>query len=232
MEDIERSSSKIVIINAGDKRIGFVIDEMLGQQEIVIKTLGNILKNVEHITGATILGEGKVILILDALGIFSSARKSIYGMQPSAPRAGKIKSGGDNAAPAAPDAPAGGKGGIKILVVDDSSVIRKSIASALQSSGYEVIEAVDGVDALEKLRRNDFSLVTVDIMMPRMDGYELVKNIRALPKYLKTPVIMVSSKSEKIDKLRGLDAGADEYITKPFEKSVILSVINNFINKG
>ena len=119
--------------------------------------------------------------------------------------------------------------GKNILVVDDAKTMRRTIAKALKTAGYNVDEAEDGIDALNKAKDKEYDLFTIDILMPRMDGYELTKNLRNLPQYSTTPMIMVSSKSEKIDKLRGLDSGADEYITKPFEKSHLIKMIMKFL---
>ena len=107
--------------------------------------------------------------------------------------------------------------------------MRRTIVKTLKTAGYDVDEAVDGMDAFKKAEEKVYDLFTIDIIMPRMDGYELTKKLRNLPRYSTIPMIMVSSKSDKIDKLRGLDAGADEYITKPFEKSHLVKMIMKFL---
>lgn len=221
--DKSKESCNIIIIKLSEKSIGFIVDKILGQQEIVIKKLGTILKNIEHVSGATILGEGNVILILDILGIYASAKKITRTAINSKTRNQKsFKSPVDNIKSKSANK--------SILIVDDAKTIRASLSSILKKSGFSVEEASDGEEALSLALSKKFDLFTVDVMMPRMNGYDFVKNIRNTPEYVRTPVIMISSKSEQIDKMRGIDAGADDYLTKPFNKNLLLTTINKLLS--
>ncbi|MBP7652702.1 response regulator [Candidatus Dependentiae bacterium] len=222
---IEKEYFQITIINISDKRIGFIIDRLIAQQEIVIKSLGNVLKNVKHVTGATILGEGNVILILDILGVYSTAKKMV-DLSAGGSFQNLTKSNQSNVKINNPHIDVHKK---KILIIDDSSTMRATLKEHLEEAGYATVQAKDGFEAIEKMKNEHIDMFTVDINMPGMNGYELTRKIRELPDYVKKPVIMVSSKSDKIDKMRGLDSGADEYITKPYDKNNLLQLIKKFL---
>jgi len=115
--------------------------------------------------------------------------------------------------------------GIKVLIVDDSSTIRRSAEIFLFETGCEVITAVDGFDAMAKIVDNHPDIIFIDIVMPRLDGYQACQMIKKNDKFQSTPVIMLSSKDGVFDKAKGRMAGSDEYLTKPFTKEVLLSVI-------
>ncbi len=221
IDDQDNKYCQVMITKISDKRIGFIIDGLVGQQEIVIKSLGKILKNIKHISGATILGEGNVILILDILGIFNTAKKIIeISSDPYAKPSGDLIKRENKIQH---------KEKKKILITDDSRTMRLTLKSNLQEAGYNVIEAKDGVEALEKVKNEKIDLFTVDVMMPGMSGYDLTKKIRGFSQHTKTPIIIVSSQSEKVDKMRGLDAGADEYIIKPYEKTELINLVKSFL---
>ena len=112
--------------------------------------------------------------------------------------------------------------GKKVLVVDDEEVIRKLLRIHLVKWGYDVIEAVDGEDALEQLDKEDFDLLICDIMMPNKDGWEVLKEVRSNPKTKDIPVIVLTAKNEDSDMFKGFDLGANYYITKPFTKAQLL----------
>lgn len=215
----------VVMVKISDKRIGFVVDGIVGQQEIVVKTLGDILKNVDGVSGATILGEGNVILILDVMAVFAKAKRMIgagAGFQ-------KMKSTRDESREhKETDEPRRSKA---ILVVDDSKMIRESVSNTLTNAGYTVVVAVDGVDGLSRAKEQNFDLVTSDVEMPRMNGYALVKNLRRLTAYAKKPVVMFTSKADEIDVVRGLDAGADEYLTKPADPAELLRIVAGLLGE-
>jgi len=115
--------------------------------------------------------------------------------------------------------------GIKVLIIDDSSTIRRSAEMFLHDSGCEVITAVDGFDAMAKIVDNKPDIIFIDIVMPRLDGYQACQMIKKNQHYHLTPVIMLSSKNGLFDKAKGRMAGSDEYLTKPFTKEILLEVI-------
>ena len=110
----------------------------------------------------------------------------------------------------------------KILVVDDEEVIRKSLRIHLDKLGYEVMEAADGEQAIEQLGKDDFDLLICDIMMPKKDGWEVIKEVKSNPKTKNLPVIVLTAKNEDPDMFKGYDLGANYYMTKPFTKSQLL----------
>lgn len=122
--------------------------------------------------------------------------------------------------------------GLKILVVDDSKTIRRTAETLLSKEGCHVITAIDGFDALSKIADNQPDIIFVDIMMPRLDGYQTCSLIKHNKVFKETPVIMLSSKDGLFDRARGRIVGADQYLTKPFTKDELLGAISNQINKG
>ncbi|MGO2277613.1 MULTISPECIES: twitching motility response regulator PilG [unclassified Psychrobacter] len=118
--------------------------------------------------------------------------------------------------------------GLKVMVIDDSKTIRRTAETLLQKVGCEVVTAIDGFDALAKIVDNNPDIIFVDIMMPRLDGYQTCALIKNNPDYANTPVIMLSSKDGLFDKARGRIVGSDEYLTKPFSKDELFDAINQY----
>jgi twitching motility two-component system response regulator PilG len=121
---------------------------------------------------------------------------------------------------------------IKVLVIDDSNTIRRSAEMFLRQAGYEVILAEDGFDALSKIADHQPRLIFVDIMMPRLDGYQTCALIKQNPKLKSTPVIMLSSKDGVFDRARGRLAGSDRYLTKPFTKEGLIAAVNEYLKSS
>ena len=120
-------------------------------------------------------------------------------------------------------------GPIKVLVIDDSNTIRRSAEMFLRQAGFEVILAEDGFDALAKISDHHPKVIFVDIMMPRLDGYQTCALIKQNPKLKSTPVIMLSSKDGVFDRARGRLAGSDRYLTKPFTKEALIDAVNEYV---
>ncbi len=200
-----------VILNLGDRRLGLLVDRIVGEQEVVIKTLGPHFNELRNISGATVLGSGQVVLILNPPDLMA------VSFVPTSVAAGT----GERAPMAAAK---------RILVVDDSSTIRELEKTILISAGYEVDEAVDGVDALAKVAKNSYDLLVVDVQMPRMDGLTFTEKIKADERYSDIPVIIVTTLEKEEDRKRGIAAGADAYIVKKaFDQANLLSVIEQLI---
>jgi twitching motility two-component system response regulator PilG len=122
-----------------------------------------------------------------------------------------------------------GSGPVKVLVIDDSNTIRRSAELFLKQAGYEVILAEDGFDALSKIADHQPRVIFVDIMMPRLDGYQTCALIKQNPKLKSTPVIMLSSKDGVFDRARGRLAGSDRYLTKPFTKEGLIAAVGEYL---
>jgi len=193
--------------------IAFGVDQIVGEQEVMVKGLGTQLRRVRNIAGATVLGSGKVVPILNSRDLVKSAIRvaaagTVFGY----------------AAPAEESAPR------SVLVVEDSITARTLLKNILESAGYGVRTAVDGVDALTLLGTEDFDLVVSDVDMPRMNGFELTGRIRASRQLADLPVVLVTSLDSREDRERGVDAGANAYIVKSsFDQSNLLDAIRRLI---
>jgi len=117
----------------------------------------------------------------------------------------------------------------RILVAEDAEIIRETIRRTLENAGYDVVACVDGVEALARATAEEFDLVSTDVVMPNMDGYELTRRLRETARYRDVPIIMVTSKSERVDQIRGFDAGVDAYLAKPTDAVELLRVIARYL---
>ena len=201
----------VVVLGIGERRIGFRVDEVLGEQEVLVKGLGKQLRHVPSISGATILGSGKVVPILNVNELLTSPL---------------------DAAVQAPGAEAeeGEREERSVLVVDDSITSRMLIKSILEGAGYLVKTAVDGSDAFTTLKTGEFDLVVSDVEMPKLDGFGLTEKIRSDKKYAEIPVVLVTGLETPEDREKGIDAGANAYIVKSsFDQSNLLEVVGRMI---
>ena len=201
----------VVVLGIGERRIGFRVDEVLGEQEVLVKGLGKQLRHVPSISGATILGSGKVVPILNVNELLISPL---------------------DAAVQAPGAEAeeGEREERSVLVVDDSITSRMLIKSILEGAGYLVKTAVDGSEAFTTLKTGEFDLVVSDVEMPKLDGFGLTEKIRSDKKYAEIPVVLVTGLETPEDREKGIDAGANAYIVKSsFDQSNLLEVIGRMI---
>jgi len=214
----------VVVLGLAESKIGLIVDSLVGQEEIVIKSLGEYLKGIEGIAGATIRGDGGVTLIVDVAALMQMAKsvKSTVGQE---------------------SAEAKGRGGAKtsptdycVMIVDDSKTDRTIMRKALEPMGITLVEATDGVEALNILKQGDhnFDGMLVDIEMPRMDGYTLAAEIKKYNKYKNLPLIAVTSRTGKADRMRGVESGMVEYITKPYSPEYLMNVVKRNIkfNEG
>jgi chemosensory pili system protein ChpA (sensor histidine kinase/response regulator) len=234
----------ILVLQVGDQRLIVQVDEVVTQEEVVVKSLGALLRGHPAFAGVTIRGTGETVLILDVpgmadtvLGRGAAAAPARMGRTgpgtaaatrttgttdptgtPGAPRAPRATQPGASAPQAilAPAPPSDLDRPLHVLFVDDSVSVRKVAERALRQLGVEVTLATDGVDALDKLRGGNFDLVFTDLEMPRMHGYELIRELRFLPAYNAMPVVVVTSRSGKKHRDEAQAVGASEYLTKPF----------------
>ncbi len=204
----------VVLTDVRGERFGLVCDHLLGKKEIVIKSLGPLLANVPCAAGATLLGE-RCVLILDVPAVVERAAHGKAPRPHPAPRS-------THAADEAGEAP-------HILLAEDSDAVRATLRQMLLDAGYRVTAARDGAEALEAAQRERFDLVSTDVMMPRMDGYELTRALRARPEYEDTPILMITSRGERIDRVRGFDAGVNEYITKPHDRTLLIDAVRKLL---
>ncbi len=210
----------VVILAAAERRMAFLVDALVGEQEIVIKGLGKQLSRVGGVAGATVMGDGSLVLILNVADLIKMALRA------------QSHSTVDRLAAHAEVAPTGvTHAQLRILVVDDSITTRTLEKNILEAAGYVVHVATDGQEAWEIISTGDApDLIVSDVSMPRLDGIELTLRVRADAHTAKIPVILVTALDSPRDKSRGIDAGADAYITKgAFDQSNLLSTIEQLI---
>ena len=207
--------AEVVVLGAAEKRLGFVVDAVLHEQEVLVKSLGRPLLRVRNIAGATILASGTPAVILHPGDLLTSAVRLAGESGPRTARTAE---------------PAGEKHVRHILVTDDSVTSRMLLKNILESSGYHVTTAVDGLDALTALRSGTFDLLVSDVDMPRMNGFDLTAKVRADKKLAELPVVLVTALSSREDQERGIDAGASAYIVKgSFDQSNLVEVVGRLI---
>jgi len=201
-----------VILGSSAMRVAFEVDEILGDQEVLVKPLGRNLARVRNVLGATVLGDGRIAPILNPHDLLKSAASS----------AGKAHAATAHAAAAAQPA--------RVLVVEDSITARGLLKNILETAGYLVTTAVDGVAAWSLLRLESFDVVVSDVEMPRMNGFDLTARVRADPRMAQLPVILVTALESREDRERGVDVGANAYIVKrDFDQHRLLEVLQRFV---
>jgi two-component system, chemotaxis family, sensor kinase CheA len=202
---------QVAVLSAGGRRMAFVVDEVLGDQEVLVKPLGPLLKRVPNVAAATVLGAGRLVPLLDVADLMKAAL-----------RAGAKCSVAPHPATETPPR--------SLLVVEDSITSRGLLKGVLESAGYRVSTAVDGVDALNRLRDGEFDLVVSDVEMPRLDGFGLTARLRADKQWAKLPVVLMTTLGSGADHQRGMEAGASAYIVKSgFDQGKLLDVIRGLV---
>lgn len=209
----------VVVLGLGAQKIGLIVDSLVGQEEIVIKSLGDFLQGIEGIAGATIRGDGGVTLIVDVAALMQMAKgvKATVSTQDNDVKLSKEKTKASD---------------YTVMIVDDSKTDRMIMTKALEPLGVTLVEASDGQEALHILKSGDynFDAMLVDIEMPRMDGYSLATEIKKYNKYKYLPLIAVTSRTSKSDRMRGVESGMVEYITKPYSADYLSSVVQRNVN--
>ncbi|TKI69284.1 hybrid sensor histidine kinase/response regulator [Sulfurimonas crateris] len=211
----------VVVLGLGTSKLGLIVDTLVGQEEIVIKSLGEFLKGIEGIAGATIRGDGGVTLIVDVVAIMDMAKHV---------KASAIADSTSDAAMLTREKTKASD--YTVMIVDDSKTDRTIMRKALEPLGVALVEAGDGQEALSILKQGDYSFdaMLIDIEMPRMDGYTLATEIKKYNRYKNLPLIAVTSRTGKSDRMRGVESGMVEYITKPYSADYLSSVVQRNIN--
>jgi two-component system chemotaxis sensor kinase CheA len=220
MEDNRQKQTELpfyqtLIVSWAQRRVGFIVDEIFGEQEGTVKSLGNQLAHIKHISGAIILGNGSVVPILNVHEIMDTVIKS------------RQKSfsvtidGGEERVT---------EEGRKILIAEDSITLRSLLRNIIESSGYQVKTAVDGLEAFQFLTMENFDLLVSDVEMPRLNGFGLTERVRGDKRLAELPVILVTALDTHEDRQRGMEAGANAYIVKgSFEQSNLLETIKRLL---
>jgi chemosensory pili system protein ChpA (sensor histidine kinase/response regulator) len=206
-----------LILGMAEKRLALMVEDILGREEIVVKSLGDFLKPVKLFSGATISGEGNVRLILNVAVLFGE-EKSLQ------PKASFVS--GKSPAAAQPEEL---KRKPRVLVVDDSISIRKYVQRFLDRSGYEVEVAPDGMQALDTMGKVKFDAVITDLEMPVMHGYDLIAEMKRNPALMNLPVIVLTSRAGEKHRQKALEMGAQDYLVKPFEEQEMISALKRLL---
>jgi two-component system chemotaxis sensor kinase CheA len=198
-----------VLIDAGGQRVIFAVDEVVGQQEVVVHSLGKHVSKAPHLGGAAVLEDGRVVAVLNAFELVRLARPMTRGKQSD-------------------------EGKTRVLIADDSLTTRSAMKALLEIAGYQVLPAGDGEEALKLLAETPVSLVVSDVQMPRMDGLALTRRIKADERFSALPVILVTSLDSATDRAAGLEAGADGYLIKrEVERGKLLELVKQLLpNRG
>jgi chemosensory pili system protein ChpA (sensor histidine kinase/response regulator) len=198
----------VILVRAGEHSTGLVTDELVGSREIVVKSVGPQIAAIRGISGATILGDGRIVIILDIGALVRTDWR--VRAEPVMPRE---KTDTRSVA----------------LVVDDSITVRRVTQRLLERNGMRVLTARDGVDAMEMLQEHTPDIILLDIEMPRMDGYEVATQVRADPRLSGIPIIMITSRVGEKHRARAIEIGVDDYLGKPYQEAQLLEAIEPLI---
>jgi chemosensory pili system protein ChpA (sensor histidine kinase/response regulator) len=203
-------SMSVVLIRAGEHSTALVTDELVGSREIVVKSLGPQISGIRGIAGATILGDGRIVVILD----MGSLVRSEWRARPTDTTVLEQRDRRTFA-----------------LVVDDSITVRRVTQRLLERNGMRVLTAKDGVDAVSLLQDNLPDIILLDIEMPRMDGYEVAAHVRGDPRLKHIPIVMITSRVSEKHRARAIELGVDDYLGKPYQESQLLDAIEPLVNR-
>jgi chemosensory pili system protein ChpA (sensor histidine kinase/response regulator) len=201
----------VVLVRAGEHSTGLVADELVGSREIVVKSVGPQISGIRGISGATILGDGRIVIILDINALVRGEWRA-RAQAAAAPR-----ERGDRRTFA--------------MVVDDSITVRRVTQRLLERNGMRVLTARDGMDAVALLQDNVPDVILLDIEMPRMDGYEVAAHVRSDPRLKDVPIIMVTSRVGEKHRARAIELGVDDYLGKPYQEAQLLDAIAPLVER-
>jgi chemosensory pili system protein ChpA (sensor histidine kinase/response regulator) len=206
-DEVDRIS--IVIVEAGSNSTALVADEMLDSREIVVKPVGTQLSSIVGVSGATIMGDGRVVVILDAGALVRTT------IQPASALERETAEEPDQ---------------LMALVVDDSITMRRVTQRLLERNDMRVVTAKDGVEAITMLREHPPDIILLDIEMPRMDGYQFAKHVRNESAVRDVPIIMITSRVSDEHKARAIELGVNDYLGKPYQESALLEAVNHLLH--
>ncbi|MGE3540603.1 MAG: response regulator [Candidatus Tectimicrobiota bacterium] len=204
----------VVCVRAGEQRVALLVDHLLGAREVVVKTLGSHLRRVPGLIGATVLGDGTLVLILNVNELLQEAQRPM-----------------DIRSPARPAVAARASTGLEVLIVDDSFSVRRVAANLIRQAGWQPLLAKDGREALEIMQRagRPPDIILLDVEMPQMDGYELTATLRAQAAYRDVPIIMLTSRAGDKHRQKALEVGATAYLVKPYHDEALLTMIRRLV---
>ncbi|OLC60535.1 MAG: hypothetical protein AUH89_04060 [Ktedonobacter sp. 13_1_40CM_4_52_4] len=248
----EDEKAPLLLVNAGGYRVALIVDDIKGKLDIVMKNLGPHLRHVHGVAGGNVMGNGRVVLVLELTELLSTRKLvgtatgttvSVSPVSPTHHRDGMVVSSLQTGArpdlhpssfqqaaaaaiPPAASASTEAEHGKHILVVDDSPSVRRVVSNMLKQHGWEVQMARDGIEALEMVSQQTPAAVLLDIEMPRMDGYELISTIRAQEQYRTLPLVVLTSRAAAKHQQRALQLGASSYVVKPYQDEELINTLN------
>jgi two-component system chemotaxis sensor kinase CheA len=203
--------SLVIIVRMSNEKLGLAVDTLLDEEDMVIKPLPAHMNKVHLVSGVTISGKNEIINVLNIPAVIEAAREMKESRKPAPGAVDEVQA-------------------LNVLVVDDSVNTREIEMSILESYGYRVTLAEDGIDGFEKAMEFNYDIVITDVEMPRLDGFSLTERLRAVDSYKETPIIIVTSREKEEDKRRGILVGADAYIVKgSFEQTNLIETIRNLV---
>jgi chemosensory pili system protein ChpA (sensor histidine kinase/response regulator) len=209
----------VILVRGAEHSVAVQVDALAGSREIVVKNLGKQFAVVPGISGATILGDGRVVVILDLLAVIRAQQAQQAQLQLAAERAALVGEYEEERP-------------TLVMVVDDSITVRKVTSRLLERNGMEVVTAKDGVEAIAKLQDITPDIMLLDIEMPRMDGFEVATLVRHDPRLEKLPIVMITSRTGEKHRERALGIGVNVYLGKPYQESQLLEVIDQLVESG
>jgi len=211
----------VLLLKSGLQRAAIRVDEIIGNREIVVKTIGPQISRLAGIAGATVLGNGQVVLILNPVQLVHRAGGSAVELARAAPLPQEASLVVEQKS-----------GAPLVMVVDDSLTVRKITSRMLLREGYEVATAKDGVDALQQLQELRPDCILLDVEMPRMDGFEFARNVRVDDATRSIPIIMITSRTADKHRNHALEIGVNEYMGKPYQEDQLLALIKRYTSEA
>jgi chemosensory pili system protein ChpA (sensor histidine kinase/response regulator) len=210
--------NSVLLLRSGIQRVALHVDELMGNQEIVVKSLGPQLSRMAWVGGATVLADGSIVPLINPVVL---ARRTLSGVPDfeHTTLVPHLKGRGKKVETAAP----------VVMVVDDSLTVRKITSRLLEREGYQVITAKDGLDALQLLRETLPAVMLVDIEMPRMDGFDLTRNVRGDARTKNIPIIIISSRTAEKHRSQAAALGVNAFLGKPYQEAELLQQIASFL---
>lgn len=217
----------VLLIRSTEHQVAILVDGLVGSREVVVKSVGPQLATVAGISGATILGDGSVVIILDVHSLIRAAH--LQRQHKLLERRARVEAELPEIVPEAPAPVVEEKRVPLVMVTDDSVTVRKVTTRLLERNGYEVMTAKDGVDAIAKLEERRPDLMLLDIEMPRMDGFEVASHVRHDSRLKGIPIIMITSRTGEKHRERAFEIGVDRYMGKPFQEGELLETIQELL---
>lgn len=207
----------VLILSIGERRLALIVERLEEAREVVVKNMGTLLRRVQGVMGATLMGDGSVVLIVNPMDMLPAEAEQAASPARAA------------SAPAAPASRV-----FDVLIVDDSVSVRRVLSNLIRAAGWAPLTARDGVEAIDVLDRAARvpDAILLDIEMPRMDGYELLTALRGHETYKNVPVIMVTSRAGEKHRRKAFDLGAADYLVKPYQDETLLTVIRRVVREA